>query len=99
MLMCVSDSPANARRSANVGLMLGQRLRRWPNIKSTLGDLPARTDRLGRDRVQVCADKHGQSTYISHTAKTTTTGITLRALLRLTLYLLVMYMHRLTYFD
>ena len=67
MLMCVSDSPANASRSANVGLMLGQRLRRWPNIKSTLGDLPARTDRLGRDRVQVCADKHGQSTlYLTH---------------------------------
>ena len=29
--------PANTRHSPNVGLMLGQRLRRWPSIKSTLG--------------------------------------------------------------
>ena len=29
--------PANAKRCPNAVLMLGQRLRRWPNIKTTLG--------------------------------------------------------------
>ena len=29
--------PANTKRSANVGLMLAHRLRRWPNIKPPLG--------------------------------------------------------------
>ena len=29
--------PANSRRLAHVGFMLGQRLRRWPNIKPALG--------------------------------------------------------------
>ena len=29
--------PTNAIRSPNVGLMLGHRLRRWPNSKPTLG--------------------------------------------------------------
>ena len=29
--------PVNMRRSPNVDLMLAHRLRRWPNIKSTLG--------------------------------------------------------------
>ena len=29
--------PANTRRSPNAGLMLGQRHRRWPNIKPALG--------------------------------------------------------------
>ena len=28
--------PANGRRLANVGLLLGQRRRRWPNSKPTL---------------------------------------------------------------
>ena len=32
------EIPANTRRSANVGLMLGQRRRRWPNIKPTLAE-------------------------------------------------------------
>ena len=32
------DIPANTRRSAIVGLMLGHRLRRWPNIKPTLAE-------------------------------------------------------------
>ena len=30
--------PANTRRSPNVGLMLGHRLRRWSNITPTLGE-------------------------------------------------------------
>ena len=30
--------PANTIHSANVGLMLGQRRRRWPNIKPTLAE-------------------------------------------------------------
>ena len=30
------DSPANTRRWTNVGLMLGQRRRRWANINTTL---------------------------------------------------------------
>ena len=29
--------PANKGRSLNIVLMLGQRLRRWPNIKTSLG--------------------------------------------------------------
>ena len=29
--------PANTRRLTNAGLMLGQRRRRWTNIKPTLG--------------------------------------------------------------
>ena len=31
-------SPANTRQSANAGLMVGQRLRRWPTIKPALGE-------------------------------------------------------------
>ena len=30
------DYPANTRRLSNVGLMLGQRRRRWPNVKPAL---------------------------------------------------------------
>ena len=30
--------PANTRRLPNAGLMLAQRLRRWPNIKPALGE-------------------------------------------------------------
>ena len=30
-------NPANTRHGPNVGSMLGQRRRRWPNIDSTLG--------------------------------------------------------------
>ena len=32
----IYHTPANERHWNNVGLMLGQRLRRWPNIKPTL---------------------------------------------------------------
>ena len=32
----VDHIPANTRRPANVGLLLGQRRRRLPNIKATL---------------------------------------------------------------
>ena len=32
----VSSNPANTRRWGNVGFMLGQRRRRWANIKPTL---------------------------------------------------------------
>ena len=35
--------PSNPRRSPDAGLMLGQRRRRWPNIKTTSGE------RLGFD--------------------------------------------------
>ena len=31
---------ANTKRLSNAGLMLSQRLRRWPNIKLSLGDAP-----------------------------------------------------------
>ena len=34
---CHPANPANTRRLPNVGLMLGQRRRRWTNIKPTLG--------------------------------------------------------------
>ena len=33
-----SGHPANTRHSANADLMLGQRRRRWPNIKSALAE-------------------------------------------------------------
>ena len=33
-----ADFPANTRRSANVGTMLGQRRRRWSNIVPTLAE-------------------------------------------------------------
>ena len=32
------DDPANTRRWANAVLMLGWRLRRWPNIKTTFAE-------------------------------------------------------------
>ena len=32
--------PTNTLRLPNAGLMLGQRLRRWPNIKPTLSEVP-----------------------------------------------------------
>ena len=35
-IVLVSGTPENTRRQTNVGLMLGHRLRRWPNIKPTL---------------------------------------------------------------
>ena len=35
---CGDLSTANTRRSPNAGLMLGQRRRRWPNIKPALGE-------------------------------------------------------------
>ena len=38
--------PAYTRRGANVGLMLGQLLRRWDNINPTLGQCLAFSDRL-----------------------------------------------------
>ena len=36
----VSDDPANTGRSSSVVLMLGQRRRRWANIKTTLVKCP-----------------------------------------------------------
>ena len=36
LYLCMA--PANAIHSANVGLMLGHRLRRWPNIKPALAE-------------------------------------------------------------
>ena len=35
--MVASSSPVNTRRLPNVGFMLGQRRRRWTNLKLTLG--------------------------------------------------------------
>ena len=46
----VSALPANTRRQPNVGLMLAHRLRRWPNINSTLGQRVVFAG-LERDRV------------------------------------------------
>ena len=34
----IRDNPVNTRRSANVGTMLGQRRRRWPNIVPILAE-------------------------------------------------------------
>ena len=36
--MCVRNHQENTRCSANAGLMLGHRLRRWHNIKPTLAE-------------------------------------------------------------
>ena len=41
--------PENTRRSACAGLKLGQRLRRWPNIKTAQADV-CRTTRLAACR-------------------------------------------------
>ena len=45
-----SDIPANTGHLPNVDWMLGQRLRRWPNIQTTLGESPVYvTDPLSVD--------------------------------------------------
>ena len=35
--ICIQNTPANTRRSPDVGTTLGQRRRRWPNVVPTLG--------------------------------------------------------------
>ena len=38
VVFVANNIPSNTIHSTNVGLMLGHRLRRWPNIKPTLGE-------------------------------------------------------------
>ena len=35
----IQAAPSNSTRSPNAVLMLGQRRRRWPNIKTSLGHI------------------------------------------------------------
>ena len=38
--LIIAAYPANMRHSSNAVLMLGHRLRRWPNIETALGECP-----------------------------------------------------------
>ena len=46
--------PANTRNRPNADLMLGQRRRRWPNIKSTLGQPFVRTGSISHTGHLLC---------------------------------------------
>ena len=46
--------PPGNRQWTNVGLMLGQRLRRWPNIKATLARYLASTPRRFNAWTNIC---------------------------------------------
>ena len=47
-MSCDADNPANTRLLPNAVLMLGHRLRRWPNINTALGNCLVFADKVSR---------------------------------------------------